>query len=1246
MSVQIKIWASVGLMLLLGFSLVLVDQYRAMEAFAMEEVREDVRALRGLLMATRRVYHHQFLESGVALDDDTLGFLPAHALSRISRDFREWYGTGLSFNNVSDRARNPDNQADQHELEAIRYFRQNPEELEYITRFLGDDEREIFLFAQPIWTEPYCVGCHGPKDQTPETIARLYDEGFDYHAGDLRGIISIKVPSKTIRERKNHYILLLLRDQLVIFLLTLLFGGWLLRRLVIGKLMRVEQQALHFANGDFDRRMAVEGSDEIARLGDSFNRMANGIQARERQLAEALAFADMSLCHYDPSTGVMSWSDRIIEMLDLTEPKMERGRFRELIHPEDLARADEVFQETLEEGKPHSHDFRLILPEGRVIWVNCRARPVEDDQGRVCRIEGFLQNVSERKQAELALLDLNKRMEVATDASAIGVWELDVPSQHLVWNDWMFSIYGLSPRTFKGVYPEWKVRVHPEDAAKADAAVRQAIDSGDDFNGEFRILRPNGEVRYILSSASVVLDEQGGAQRLIGTNQDVTQRKQAERVLRQERDRAQHYLDVAGVVIIALDQKGTVTMINRRGCQLIGRPEEGIVGRCWFDEFLPRDHLHQVKKIFSMLMRGQLEPVEFVEGQILTNSGEVLSVAWHNSLLRDEAGEIIGILSSGEDVTKRNRAMAALEKERSFLQNVIDGIDEPVMVIGRDYQVIRANAQALPSQNGWDGTPVPPCHQLLHDSETPCAGENLPCPMRAVLATGEPHRVIHRHPSRDQNGKELLRTYEIIASPMCDDRGEVSGIIEASRDITDHLRLLAQLKEQEISYAHLEQHDTLTGLPNRVLLADRLEQAIQGAQRRDLRLALLVVDVDGFKHINDSLGHFVGDELLKQVAHRLASTLRSEDTLARFGGDEFGVLLHSIASTDDAALVARKLLALFEGPLEVGEHRLAVGISIGISIFPGPARDASEMVRNADAALHRAKESGRNTFEYYAEEMTSHALERVMLEASLREALEYQQFVLYYQPQFELATNRITGFEALVRWKHPQMGLVSPQKFIPLAEETGIIIPLGEWVLRQACRQMQHWREAGLVDTGDQMCVNLSARQFAQPDLIQRVQAALIDTCLEPACLELEITESAMMMAPEQSASLLRKLREVGVKIAIDDFGTGYSSLSYLKLLPFTKLKIDQSFVADIPGDEDNMAITRSIVGLGNSLSLDVLAEGIETEAQRKFLEEIGCVSGQGFLLAKPLQVEEVEGVLSGSGVAIAVRHAERSEGG
>ncbi len=432
---------------------------------------------------------------------------------------------------------------------------------------------------------------------------------------------------------------------------------------------------------------------------------------------------------------------------------------------------------------------------------------------------------------------------------------------------------------------------------------------------------------------------------------------------------------------------------------------------------------------------------------------------------------------------------------------------------------------------------------------------------------------------------------------------------------------ISLLKSSEAKLEYLAHHDPLTGLPNRLLLQSRLEHALDRAERHHLSVAVLYVDLDRFKDINDSLGHPVGDQLLDALARRMAQRLREEDTLGRLGGDEFLLIMEDLERPEDAASVAQSLIQLLEDPFKLPSgHEVYIGASIGISLFPGDGRSVTELIQHADVAMYLAKESGRNICCFYTPSLTRAANDRLGLEARMRRALNQGEFVLRYQPQMDMVTGTVVGCEALVRWDDPERGMIAPSRFIPLAEETGLIAPLGEWVLRQACLQARAWIEAGMPPLV--MAVNLSARQLRQPDLARRVAAVLGETGLSADRLKLELTESMIMGQGEQAVERLRDLKALGIGLSIDDFGTGYSSLAYLKRFPIDELKIDQSFVRDIPGDVDDMRIAAAIIGMARSLRLKVVAEGVETEAQRDFLAEQGCQACQGYLFSQPLAPE------------------------
>jgi diguanylate cyclase (GGDEF)-like protein len=421
--------------------------------------------------------------------------------------------------------------------------------------------------------------------------------------------------------------------------------------------------------------------------------------------------------------------------------------------------------------------------------------------------------------------------------------------------------------------------------------------------------------------------------------------------------------------------------------------------------------------------------------------------------------------------------------------------------------------------------------------------------------------------------------------------------------------------------SHSAQHDFLTGLPNRMLVNDRLRQAIALALRRSSKLALLFLDLDGFKHINDSLGHLIGDQLLKSIAGRLVNCVRASDTVSRQGGDEFVVLLAEVKESSDAAITAKKILQAVAEPHCIDQHDLHVTTSIGLSVYPDDGLDAETLIKNADLAMYQAKESGRQSYQFFKPAMNVRAVERQSIEESLRRALQRQELAVHYQPKVNLNTGEIIGAEALVRWNHPERGPVPPGKFIPVAEDCGLIVSIGNWVLREACRQTRAWADAGLPLAT--IAVNISAIEFRNEHFLDGVFAILQDTGLSPRRLELELTETVLMKRADSTESVFKKLRAGGVQLAVDDFGTGYSSLSYLRKFPIDSLKIDQSFVRQITANPDDTAIVTAVISMGRSLNLRVIAEGVETRREMEFLQAHHCDEAQGYYFSRPLAAPE-----------------------
>lgn len=453
-------------------------------------------------------------------------------------------------------------------------------------------------------------------------------------------------------------------------------------------------------------------------------------------------------------------------------------------------------------------------------------------------------------------------------------------------------------------------------------------------------------------------------------------------------------------------------------------------------------------------------------------------------------------------------------------------------------------------------------------------------------------------------------------SPVRDETGNVSNYVAIAADIS-------AIKKTEERLEHLAHHDSLTNLPNRSLFGDRLMQAIALARRNKKMMALMLLDLDRFKEVNDTLGHRLGDQLLIEVSRRLKSRLRESDTIARLGGDEFAVIISDIGDIEKAAQVAQHFMDALSESFEIEGHEIFITTSIGITIYPADSDDREILLKNADTAMYYAKSRGRNNFQFFTSEMNSRIIEKLFIESKLRHALENEEFQLYFQPQVEAETGCIVGMEALLRWVNPELGDMAPSRFIPIAEDTGLIIPIGEWVMQEACRQAMSWLEEGVPILN--LSVNLSARQFHKQTIIGTISCILKETGFDPQHLELEITESVIMQDVDENIQTLRSLKELGLRLSIDDFGTGYSSLNYLKRFPIDVLKIDRSFVMDIANDPDDSSVVSAIIALAHSLNLKVIAEGVETAEQLAFLKERGCNEMQGYYFSKPLPGHKVK---------------------
>jgi diguanylate cyclase (GGDEF)-like protein/PAS domain S-box-containing protein len=551
-----------------------------------------------------------------------------------------------------------------------------------------------------------------------------------------------------------------------------------------------------------------------------------------------------------------------------------------------------------------------------------------------------------------------------------------------------------------------------------------------------------------------------------------------------------------------------------------------------------------------------------------------------------------------------------IEKERA--QVTLNSIGDAVLSIDISGSVTYLNVVAE-HMTGWSkkdavGHPLTEVFQII-DGVT---HKRLPNPIELAIQQNRAVGLIANCILVRRDGYECV--IEESAAPIYDQDGQVTGAVTVFHDVGIARAIVLEM-------SHLAQHDVLTDLPNRLLLSDRLTQAILLAHRNHNQLALLFLDLDGFKHINDSLGHAIGDKLLQSVAARLSGCVRKSDTVSRQGGDEFVILLPTVTHAADAAVSAAKIIADLKKEHTIGEHRLRITASIGLSNYPDDGEDAETLIKNADTAMHHAKQNGRDNYQFFRPDMTLQAVERQSLEGELRYALEREELLLHYQPKVNLKTGAITSVEALIRWQHPERGLLLPGQFLTIAEDTGMIVGIGQWVLSEACRQTREWLDAGLPAVP--VAVNISSLEFRSEHFVEGVRVALKNTRLDPKYLELELTETVLMRHSESTTSALEQLKAIGVRLAVDDFGTGYSSLSYLTRFPIDTLKLDRSFVHDILASSDDAIVVSAIISMGKSLKHRVIAEGVETPEQLAFLQAHGCDEGQGYYFSRPLVAQQ-----------------------
>ncbi|HQW38854.1 MAG TPA: EAL domain-containing protein, partial [Usitatibacteraceae bacterium] len=723
-------------------------------------------------------------------------------------------------------------------------------------------------------------------------------------------------------------------------------------------------------------------------------------------------------------------------------------------------------------------------------------------------------------------------------------------------------------------------------------------------NLELHRRRADGTSLVINGSAAPLRDEANRITGLIAMCIDVTEAKRTEAAFKEQLHFTRALIDAIPNPVYFKDLEGRYRVYNRAWSELWGAGRDW-VGLTVNDMFGP-----EIARIHDDRDRPLLRQAASVRYEALmpTAGGREREMLYNKVSFVDQSGQVAGLIGTVTDVTAYKETERALEASEARFRVLTESGLDLISVLAEDGTILY-QSPALRNLLGYEPaeTVGRNVFDLVHREDADQARQAF----RRILETRHFREPLE---FRIRNREGAWRTFESLGT-NCVDNPHIRGVVFNSRDVTDRKAIQQRIQ-------HLAYHDNLTGLPNRGLLQDRLAHSIARADRTGRKVAVLFIDLDNFKNINDTLGHDVGDELLRHVARRLGECVRAGDTIARQGGDEFIVLLDNLEDGRGASVVAQKILNSLRAAFPLGGTEQHVSGSVGIAVYPEDGKDAQTLMKNADTAMFHGKGIGKNTYQYFTAQMNIAVKRRMTLESALRRAVMQKDFVLHYQPQVNLDTGEIVAVESLVRWKTEDSGTVMPGDFIPLAEETGLINEIGEWVLREACRQNREWQARGLAPR--RMAVNLSARQFADKAFLDTVTRVLQETGLDPKWLELEITESQVMRQTEGMILLLNRLAEMGVHLAIDDFGTGYSSLSYLKRLPIQKLKIDQSFIRDITVDPNDTAIVVAIISMARSLDLETIAEGVETAGQLALLRAKECRVGQGFYFSAPVSAENL----------------------
>jgi diguanylate cyclase (GGDEF)-like protein/PAS domain S-box-containing protein len=913
--------------------------------------------------------------------------------------------------------------------------------------------------------------------------------------------------------------------------------------------------------------------------------------------------APEAIVQVDNDDRVLRVNREFTKLFGYTPEEAEGRMVNDLIVPADKKGEGLDLTRRAAAGERFEVEVRRRTKDGRLVEVSALATPIRTEDGQVGVFAAY-RDISDRKKAAEALRESEARFRELADLLPTTIAEADKDRRLVYANKMAFELFGYPEEDFeKGLYLDEVI--HPDQRELAVERMAGVLAGETLGPTEYRLISGAGrEFPGLVTSAPIWRN--GTVAGLRTTVQDLTSQKEAEAALRRSEEKYGTILEDIEDGYYELDLAGNFTYATEVTAKIVGTPRHNFLGTN-FSDYCNKDNAEYVFKVYHGVYETGV-PTKHVRYEFTSLEGVHKIMEASASLIRGEDGRPVGFRGTIRDMTARIKAEEAVRESEERHRKVLETAPDPMVVRDAEGLVTYINP-TFTRVFGW--TLEEKQGRRLDNIPKEHMPETLR--MRASIENGESFSGIE---TRRLTKDGRLVDVSVSGAVFFDAQGRRRGSVTTLQDITQRKTAEAELK-------YVAYHDILTGLPNRKSFYMRLEDILNQSQRRlaNDTWALLFLDLDKFKHINDSLGHDVGDGLLKAAARRIKACLRRSDYIFRLGGDEFTIILTNLTHDTDVAKVARKILDSVAKPYSIKGHEFYTAASIGISVFPNDGLDVEILVKNADMAMYVAKEEG-NSFRFFTAEMNVKALERIKLEGNLRNAVERGEFLLHYQPLVD-ESRKIMGMEALIRWVHPELGLIPPARFIGLAEETGVIISIGEWVLRTACARARAWQLLWGRDL--YIAVNLSARQFRDPLLVETIRKVLDDTGLRPDLLRLEVTESCVMENPEDAIAKMESLRAIGIRFSIDDFGTGYSSLSYLKRFPIDTLKIDRSFVTDSMENSSDREIIKTIISMARNLHIETVAEGVETAEQQEFLCGQGCSMMQGFYFGRPMPEDEFE---------------------